>query len=161
ILQSLACYESPNPFHKFRKISSKFLLWYRHLWPGRDVYHPVTIAQVVQDMRHLLILRTREYIYMNSHFPKLTGQIAHVHIHTTRVFSTQDSQRTSMIRYHGYAQFAPPHTLALQFQPNPCIMCPALQSDATVAQLAEQAFRKRQVKGSNPFGGSYSVLRCI
>jgi uncharacterized protein YggT (Ycf19 family) len=24
---------------------------------------------------------------------------------------------------------------------------------ATVAQLAEQAFRKRQVKGSNPFGG--------
>ncbi len=25
---------------------------------------------------------------------------------------------------------------------------------ATVAQLAEQAFRKRQVKGSNPFGGS-------
>ncbi len=31
---------------------------------------------------------------------------------------------------------------------------------ATVAQLAEQAFRKRQVKGSNPFGGSTTIEHC-
>jgi nucleoside phosphorylase len=30
---------------------------------------------------------------------------------------------------------------------------------ATIAQLAEQAFRKRQVKGSNPFGGSFRLSR--
>ena len=28
-----------------------------------------------------------------------------------------------------------------------------VQSIATIAQLVEQAFRKRQVKGPNPFGG--------
>ena len=30
--------------------------------------------------------------------------------------------------------------------------------NATVAQLAEQTFRKRQVKGSIPFGGSFSSI---
>ena len=29
---------------------------------------------------------------------------------------------------------------------------------ATVAQSAEQALRKRQVKGSNPFGGSMCLI---
>ena len=32
---------------------------------------------------------------------------------------------------------------------------------ATVAQLAEQAFRKRQVKGSNPFGGSITIVHYV
>ena len=41
-------------------------------------------------------------------------------------------------------------------------MTPALGQNgsfaATVAQLAERAFRKRQVKGSNPFGGSLGSI---
>lgn len=31
---------------------------------------------------------------------------------------------------------------------------PAANKQATVAQLVEQTIRNRQVKGSNPFGGS-------
>ncbi len=35
-------------------------------------------------------------------------------------------------------------------------MCPHFKAEnATVAQAVEQAFRKRQVKGSNPFGGFF------
>ena len=34
-------------------------------------------------------------------------------------------------------------------------------AEATVAQLAEQTFRKRQVKGPNPFGGSFILTGSI
>jgi hypothetical protein len=60
-----------------------------------------------------------------------------------------------MIRKHRHAQKSPlPGKQSILANPNhPLYNSPAF-TPATVAQLAEQAFRKRQVKGSNPFGGS-------
>ena len=60
-----------------------------------------------------------------------------------------------MVRQHSNSQVTPllQHTSILANPVHPLYNSPAF-IPATVAQLAEQAFRKRQVKGSNPFGGS-------
>ena len=37
---------------------------------GRDVHHPVAVAQVVQHVRHVLVLRAGEHIHVHAQLPR-------------------------------------------------------------------------------------------
>src|SRR3990172_5625069 len=58
-------------------------------------------------MWNVLILRACENIDVNASFPKVARQFTHINIHPSGVFTPQGSQRTGMVRQHGYTQFSP------------------------------------------------------
>jgi hypothetical protein len=64
------------------------------------MHDAVCIAQVVQDVRHMYILRARENIHTNPTTSQLAGKVADVNVHPARVFTSQGCQWASVVRDH-------------------------------------------------------------
>ena len=54
----------------------------------------------MQDMRNMIILRTRENIYVNAHLAQLTRQLADIDVHPARILAAQRRERTGVIGKH-------------------------------------------------------------
>jgi hypothetical protein len=75
----------------------------RRLGSGRDMDDPVAMAQIVEHMRDVLVLRTSEDIRSNAAPAQLARQVADVDIHPTRIFAAQRRQRAGVVGDHGDA----------------------------------------------------------
>ncbi len=155
--------KSADAIHKLRDVLGNLAFAQRHLRPGRDMHHAVAIPQVVQHMRHVVILRACEHIHMHAHFAELAREFADVDVHTAGIFATQRRQWTSVIRKHCNSHHCIHHDnmKVPKLARNIVILYnPRRYRQATVAQMAVQPIRNRQVMGSNPIGGSlYSTFR--
>ena len=51
------------------------------------MHHTVAITQVMQHVRHMFILRTREDIHLDADLSQVAGQFPDVNIHPACIFS--------------------------------------------------------------------------
>jgi len=58
----------------------------------------------MQNVWHMIILRTRKNIHMDAHPPELTRQISNVDIHPAGVFAAQSGEGAGVIRKHRYSE---------------------------------------------------------
>src|SRR5215212_8594332 len=65
ILDSFFAGKGFDPLYKFGYVIDQLLFWDRMLRPGRNMDHPITVTQLMQNMRHMVILRAREHIHLN------------------------------------------------------------------------------------------------
>src|SRR5690349_17484741 len=87
-------------FHKFWNIFCDLLLCSRILRAGLDVYDTIAKSKMMQNMRNMLILRTRKYIHMNAEAAKFLRQVADVYIHSAGILAAQSGQGTGVVRKH-------------------------------------------------------------
>ena len=74
----------------------------RHLRSGRNVHHTVAVAQVVQHVRDVLVLRACEDVHVHAQLAQAAGQLADIHVHSAGVFTAQGGQGTGVVGKHGY-----------------------------------------------------------
>jgi hypothetical protein len=80
------------------------------------VHHAVAVAQIVFDVRLVLILRAGEHVHPDAAPPQFAGQVAHVYVHPTCIFAAQGRQRAGVIGEHGDAHGRHYHTEAVSCQ---------------------------------------------
>ena len=59
-----------DALHKLGQVGGQLFLWQGHFGPGGHMHDAVAVAQVVQDMGHMLILRAGEDIHMHALRPR-------------------------------------------------------------------------------------------
>ena len=65
------------------------------------MYDTIAISQIMQNVRNMLILRSRKNIHMDAKAPQLGRQVADIHIHPASVFAAQYRERAGVIGKHG------------------------------------------------------------
>jgi len=58
-----------------------------------DVHHAVAVAEIVEDMRNMLILRAGENIHVDAKQTETAGEFADVDIHPTGVLAAEDGKQ--------------------------------------------------------------------
>ncbi len=91
---------------KFRDVFGEFDFRQGAFRAGWNVHNTVAAAQIVQDMRDVLILRTGEYIRMNTQVSEVSGQVADIHVHAAGVFTAQSCQRAGVVGDNCYVHFS-------------------------------------------------------
>ena len=57
---------------KLRNVICQFLFGHRMFWSCGHVHNAIAITELVQHMRHMIILGAREDIHVNAHVAELT-----------------------------------------------------------------------------------------
>ena len=83
------------------QVSRQLLLGQGHLGPGGDVHHAVAVAQVVQHVRDVLVLRAGEDIHVHAAAAQVARDLADVDVHPAGVLAAQDGQRAGVVGDHG------------------------------------------------------------
>ncbi len=141
--------ESSDPLCKSGNVINQFLFWQGNFRSCGYMHHTVAEAQIVQHVRHVLILRAGEDIDMHTQCSHSGGQFTHIHVHAAGILAAQNGQGAGVVGNHGDIESHRLLPLSVYFHRWYNL------SIATVAQLAEQTIRNRPVKGSIPFCGSY------
>ncbi len=90
---------------------------------------------------------------MDANFSQVAGELAHIYVHSAGILAAEGCQGAGVVRNHGNIKvvFGLHRFIIFSLVDlKPFLYNP---DHATVAQLVEQTFRKRQVMGSIPFGG--------
>lgn len=101
VADALIVCELKDAVHELRDVVGQFPLRQRDLGAGRHMDDAVAVAEVVQNVRDVLILRAREHVHVDAHWAEIARQVADVDVHPAGVLAAERCQRTGVIGKHG------------------------------------------------------------
>ncbi len=101
IADALLVRELKDAVHELRDVICQLAFRHRNLRPCGNMDDAVAEAEVVQNVRDVLILRAREHVHVDAHLAETARQVADVNVHPAGVLAAERCQRTGVIGKHG------------------------------------------------------------